>query len=118
MIKQTSAIFNILQELQGKYAPDVSAVGLERWVTELAVRNNKLDDLLLSRNDEKVQKSDVVVKEARTALDEAYRTILTRISAFVTIEGAESFEPFIRDLNVAIDNYTAILARRAGKKGS
>ena len=117
MNEQTSSISNILQELKSsKYAPDVAAVGIKRWVEELEARNIAFDKLMVDRFDEKTQKSDVVVKEARAALDEAYRAIVDRIHAYVLLEGKATYEQFISSLNTIIAQYADILSRRLGKK--
>ena len=114
--EQTSAVYNVLQELQGKYAADVKAVGIEEWVNELLARNEVFSALVKDRYDETSLKTDVILKDARALLDKAYFTITDRIGAFVLLEGAELHEPFIRSLNVVIDKYNAALARRLGKK--
>ena len=110
--EQTSATYNILQELQGKYAADVAAVGLERWVKELAARNEAFSELMEGRFYEKAIKSDVKVKEARALLDESYKGITERISALILLEGANEYEQFVRGLNVIIKEHADTLARR------
>ena len=114
--EQTASIINILQDLQGQYAADVAAVGIGRWVEELQARNNTFRELTKERYDETSLKSDVVLREARTALDAAYHSITERISAYVLLEGAAGFEKFIRSLNTVIEKYNETLARRSGKK--
>lgn len=114
--EQTSAVYNILQELQGKYAADVAAVGIEQWAAELQVRNNAFGALMKDRFDETALRTDVVLKEARSALDEIYRTIIERINALAVVEGVAGYEQFIRGFNAVIDKYAEALARRAGKK--
>ena len=114
--EQTSAVYNILQELQGKYAADVATVGIEQWAAELQARNIAFGALVKDRFDEVALKTDVVLKEARAELDVAYRAIIERIGAFVVLEGPAEYEHFIRALNVVVDNYADALARR--KKSS
>ena len=63
--EQTSAVYNILQELQGKYAADVKTVSIEPWVAELQSRNNALSALMKDRYDESALKSDVVLRNGR-----------------------------------------------------
>lgn len=114
--EQTSAVYNILQELQGQYAADVAAVGIERWVAELKTRNDAFGKLMKERFDEAALKSDVVVKEARAALDTAYRGITERIAALALLEGEAGYEQFVRALNIITEKYAATLTRRNGKK--
>ena len=114
--EQTSAAINILQDLHGEYAADVAAVGIGRWVEELQARNDALRALTKERYDETTLKTDVVLKEARAAVDEAYKSITERIGAYVLLEGVAAYEMFIRSLNTVIDKYNETLARRGSKK--
>ena len=114
--EQTSAVYNILQELQGAYAADAKTVGIERWVAELKARNEVFDKLMKERFDEAALKSDVVVREARAALDTAYRGIIERIGALALVEGEADYGQFVRALNVVTEKYAAALARRNVKK--
>ena len=115
MNEATSAIYNILQELNGKYAPDVALmVGLTDWVTELETCNGNFDQLMKNRYEESAMKSDLVLKECRQKVDEAYQNIVERINALVVIEGEADYKEFIRNLNIVIEKYTVILAHRRG----
>jgi len=118
LIEQTSAVHNVLQDLQGKYAPDVAKVGLGQWVEELLARNDAFDRLIVERFDEKTLKCDVAVKEARAALDTAYHVITERIAAYALLEGAAAYEQFIRSLNTIVEEYVSILSRHSSKKKS
>ena len=119
--EQTSATYNILQDLESsKYASDVARVGLGQWVSELKARNNAFAVLVRDRVDEGSVKVDIVLKKARTQLDEAYYTIAERINALAVVEGSASYEPFIRKHNLSISKYALLAmqsARRPGKKG-
>jgi hypothetical protein len=116
--EQTSALYNILQDLHGKYAADMAAAGLKPWVEELAARNAAFDKLMKERYDEAALKTDIVVKEARAALDESYHSLLERLAALMVLEGPAEYEQFIRALNIITEKYAATLARRHGKKKS
>ena len=109
--EETSAINNLLQELEGKYANDAETVGIKQWVAELKKRNNALSELMKNRFDESVSKSDIVVKEARAELDKAYRTITEKIDALVIVDGVKTYENFIRTWNAVIDKYAISLKR-------
>ena len=118
--EQTSATYNILQDLEsGKYAPDVAKVGLGRWVAELKARNTAFAGLMRERVDEGSLKVDIVLKKARTQLDEAYYAIAERVNAFVVIEGSADYEPFIRKMNINISKFSLLMPvrKKQGKKG-
>ena len=114
--EQTSAVYNILQELQGDYAADVTASGIENWVEELKKRNEVFRKLMQDRFSETALKSGVSVREARILLDRAYKDITDCINVFVLLDGAAAYEHFIRSHNVVAEKYSAILARRLGNK--
>ena len=104
--EQTSAVYNILQELQGKYADDCAAVKIDGWVNKLEQENEALNKLMGDRYDESAAKTDVVLKDARKELDEAYKKICEIINVYVILEGADNYEEFIKTLNVVIANYS------------
>jgi hypothetical protein len=114
--EETSAIYNILQELEGKYAEAAKTVGITPWIAELKTRNNKLSDLVKERFDESASKSDIIVKKARAELDRCYLSIAERINALVIVEGAAHYEAFIKTWNVIIAKYVSSSNR--GKKPS
>jgi hypothetical protein len=114
--EQTSATYNILQDLESsKYAPDIAKVGLGQWVAELKARNNAFAVLVRDRVDEGSVKVDIVLRKARTQLDDVYYSIVERINAFVVIEGAANYESFIRKLNISVAKY-ALLAMQASRR--
>ncbi len=81
---------------------------------ELERKNQALDELIKQRYDESAQRSDLVLKEVRAQVDDAYRAITERIDALMLIEGSVVYEEFIRRLNVVIEKYNNTLARRQG----
>jgi hypothetical protein len=103
--EETSAIYNILQELQGKYAPDVATVGISQWISELQTRNAAFENLVKERFDETASRTDIVLKKARAELDEAYRVIVELIDALAIVKGEANYEPFARTLNAVIAKY-------------
>lgn len=104
--EETSAIFNLLQDLRSaKTAPDVAAVGVGAWVNELERRNGVFDSLVKTRYEETGERSDVVLKAERAKVDEAYRAIVKRINALAEVEGEAAYKPFIDTLNAVIAKY-------------
>jgi hypothetical protein len=110
--EETSAMYNILQELEGKYAEAAKTVGITSWIAELKTRNNKLSDLMKERFDESASKSDIVVKVARAELDKCYVSIAERINALVIVEGTADYEAFIKTWNVVVAKYVVGLGRK------
>ena len=111
----TSAVFNLLQELKGKYAADVALIGATAWVAELQSCNGAFDQLMKTRYQETAMRTDLVLKDCRQNVDDTYHDIVDHINAHVVLEGDAAYAEFIRNLNVVIDKYAAILASRRGK---
>jgi len=111
--EQTSAVYNILQELKGKYASDVTAVGIGGWVSELEVRNNAFAELMRERFGETADRVDIVLRDARAELDAAYLAIRERINALVVVEGEAVYENFIRNFNAVIAKYALLVKPRS-----
>jgi hypothetical protein len=103
--EETSAIYNLLQELKGEYAADIKTLGAADWVTELETVNNNFEKLVKERYEESAQRSSLVLKEVRAAIDDACRSIIKRIDALMLVEGGEQYADFIRRLNVVIEKY-------------
>jgi len=103
--EETSAVYNILQELQGKYTTDVETVGIAYWVAELKARNNALEALVKERDSEEASKTHVVMKEARKAVDAAYKQICEIINVYMVLEGETTYGVFAKTMNEVIARY-------------
>ena len=112
--EQTSAVYNILQELKGKYAADAATVGISGWVGELETRNNAFEALMQERFDETAAQTDIVLRDARAEVDAAYFGIRERLNALIIVEGAAAYENFVKTLNAIIAKYNALVYARHG----
>jgi hypothetical protein len=114
--EQTSAVYNLVQDLNGRYAPDVTTAGIKMWVDELETSNNTVADLVRDRFEEAELRTDIVLRQKRGEVDEAYRAVIARVEAFAVVDdNAALFLEFIRSLNIVIDKYNDILAQRKGR---
>ena len=109
--EQTSAIYNILQELNGNYAADVELLRLTEMVAELERANNALDALMKTRLAEAAERNPDTMEAARRETDEAYTAIRKRINALVEVEGPENYAAFITKLNLLIDEYKLLITK-------
>ena len=115
--EQTSAVYNILQEFNGKYRADAEIIGIYDMVEELEIRNKAMDALIKKRMNEASKKNTGNLKTIRMSVDKYYLDIRKRINAAVVIEGEENYSQFISKMNVLVDRYKKLLARvrKAGK---
>jgi len=114
--EETSLLYNLLQELNGKYAADVTAAAVSGWVQKLAATNEAFDALLQTRRGEYNERNDLVLRECRLEVDAAYNAIRERVNAGVVFEGPEKYAAFIKELNGLIAENNTALAMRKGRK--
>ncbi|MCL2282366.1 MAG: DUF6261 family protein [Fibromonadales bacterium] len=116
--EETSAIYNLLQDLRSpKYQADTTAVGLTEWATELETRNKALEALVRERDSETDSKTDIVLKEARNALDDVYNELTERAEAFALVgTNPAPYVALIEAFNVVVDRFNRLL-NGSGKRG-
>ena len=115
--EETSAVYNLLQELQGKYSSDIQKIGLKNWVDNLQKTNEDFDALVKGRYDEEAAKTDAVMKEVRKEMDAAYKNLCDIINVFAMIDDDKDvFDLFIKTLNVIIAKYTTMIQQTGKKK--
>ena len=116
--EQTSATYNLLQDLKGKYAQDANIAGLNEWVEELEAANIIVDKLIMDRYEEGAEKTDLVLRKVRMEIDEVYKKIVNGINALTDLDGEEQYIDFIKLYNQIADKYNDILALRTGRTKS
>jgi len=113
--EQTSAVYNLMQELRGAYAETVNTAGLRAWVDELETANLAFIELYRERQDETAQKPDFILSQERKNLDTAYRQLVQCLSALFIMEGKQLHAEFIRLLNTLVAKHKTLFAQRVGK---
>jgi len=115
--EESSGIYNLLQDLTGKYAADVAKVGLRTWVERLETANNNFRQLMKERGDETAEKTELAMKESREKTEKAYRSLIEQIEALAKVEGPDAYAEFVRRHNVEVDRFNDTVARQKGKGG-
>lgn len=115
--QETSKIYNLIQELRSPtYSSEIALMRLDDWVAQLETSNQAFETLTRQRVEEISQRTLLKVKQTRTDVDEIYRSIITRIEAYLNIgEEVSAYSQFIPELNTLIDNYRNLLAQRQGR---
>lgn len=114
--EESAAITNILQELNGKYAPDIALLNLQEWVAKLEADNTQFLTLIKDRYADLNLEAIANMPQVRSQIDEVYRTIVERINALVIVEGSEAYIAFVNSLNQRIAHYRNVLKQRQGTK--
>ncbi len=122
---QSAKTYKLIQELHTNYSADVAALALEPWLDELERLNNIVVDLLRQRNDEKTNRTSLVMREVRTRADKAYRSLVRAVEALYEVASmglggdgvgpAAPYKEFIERLNAMIEHYSNTIAVRKGR---
>jgi hypothetical protein len=113
--EETASITKLIAEVKGSLVNDIATLGLSDWMAELDSRNKAFDTLMKSRYSEEAIKTDLQMKSVRVEIDAVYRSIIERLDALMLINGAATYEPFVRELNARVDRYNNIFAQRKGR---
>ncbi len=103
--KETGLLVNFVQDLEGKYREQVDALALGAFVEKLKAANEEVRSLTGQRTDERSAKSAGALKAARTASDEAYKTLVMHVNAHALLEGDADYAAFIGYANTEIDHF-------------
>ena len=113
---ESAAVDSILAILNGSdYIPDVQALHLESWLTELARLNTLFKSYAAATEQEQGGKPDISFKTARRETDSAFRLLSRRITAIIELDGPEESLPLISEYNVHVNHYNTLVRRRYGR---
>jgi hypothetical protein len=111
--QETAAIYNLLQDLKGPQAAEVSTLGLGGWVTAIEKANKEFETGFTRRTQESVAQSPYGIKPVRTQTDRNVREMFDRVDAFaLTAAKPEPYDAFITQMNGFSDYYKRLLAAR------
>jgi hypothetical protein len=116
--EQTSGIYNLIQDLEGKFSLDVQKISATEWVAELKKRNNEYNELVRSRDTESSLKPSAKLKDIRIKIDRSYRDIISIVESLTKVSDddteLETYQGFIAALNPVIERYRNRIAQREG----
>jgi hypothetical protein len=97
--EESAAVKILVVDLQGAYAPQVSTLGLNVWVIEIAAAQAAFEQIFLLRSAEHVERPQGRLKDIRKEIDALYRQIMERIDAYTILNGTSVTGVFISKLN-------------------
>ena len=112
---QTQGEEQLLNELE-KVKADVETIGLTGWVNHLKDAHKAFLAVNTDRNAEDDAKPETNMRDARLSSDAAYKALVDRINAYITIDGGAIFDSFVTRLNGRIADYNTTIAQRKGRK--
>ena len=113
-IKEMNLIRQMLDDLQGRYAADVAALGLGIFVEKLAASNAAVRQAQLQREDDNAGTVTGQTVAWRRETEKKYRDFVEMLNARTLVFGDADYVPFIDKLNASIAHYRQILAVAAG----
>ena len=112
--EETSAIYNLVQEVMENNSANAEKLGLVPWMDKLKADNQAYEALVTGGYEEEAAKTELKAKTTRAEVDKVVRQIIERIEALIVIEGEETYTEFVRRLNLIFDRYANTLAQRQG----
>jgi ElaB/YqjD/DUF883 family membrane-anchored ribosome-binding protein len=110
----TASVHNFLQEMRGKFAPDVESLGLREWIEQLDENNQEFSTLVLQRNEEQSEKTSLKMKDLRKEIEDCYVEMIKRIEAVTILQSDHTLTDVINKLNANLERYKNTLAQRQG----
>ncbi|MDR3340290.1 MAG: DUF6261 family protein [Candidatus Symbiothrix sp.] len=112
---EATAVGILIDDLRGKFTGDVTLLGLAGWIDELEAAHKAFDELFEQRNVEWAGKPDANLRDVRKQVDDTYRQMIERIAAAATLDDAETYTEFIRQLNREISYFNEHSPRHTRK---
>jgi hypothetical protein len=115
---ETARLYNLIQELNTNWQPQLTALSLTSWVVELDKANKAFDNKMKERSHEKEdRKLDYGVKDAREWMYVDYQQCCNRLMAateFDTIDVNQECKKFVSLWNVIVKEAKNVLATHLG----
>lgn len=100
--KETGLLVNFIADLETKYTTQVAKLGLASVVAGMKEANERVRSLTLQRTEDRMAQGVGVMKNARTATDEAYRQLVKMVNAMAMVFGEADYVAFIDYVNTEI----------------
>jgi hypothetical protein len=113
---ESAAIYNFLQDMNGKFAGDVKLLELGGFVTDLEQYNSQFTAVVDERYNERTEKPDRKLAELRREVDAMYGNLIKVIESFMLTNPDHGLDDFVRKLNIIIKNYKTLYAQEQGRK--
>ena len=116
--EETSGVYNLTEDLEGRFANDIELIGGTDWVAQLKASNNAYNALTKKRDAESTEKPDDKVKQIRAEIDIAYYDITAAVETFAKLAETpveiERYNSYINSLNTIAERYKNRIAQREG----
>ncbi|MGM9620506.1 MAG: DUF6261 family protein [Bacteroidaceae bacterium] len=117
--RETGMLTNLIADLEGKYKPQVEALSLTAYVTNLKAANQRVATLMGTRDDNSAGTVVGALRASRRATDEAYRLLVRMVNSLAMVFGDADYADFIDRTNARIVRYKReVLGQKATPDGT
>lgn len=119
-MKETTAISQMIQDMEANCQADLALTGLDEWFTDLKTKNEAFLAKMNERTDEQSGMQKGIVRDTRLQVEAAYHDLIKAINAMSICEvpAGLDFNAPIDRLNAEVEHYRQILARKGVSTGS
>ena len=115
--RETANITVLIEDCEGRFAPQVAKLGLQAYVEALKSANCKVEELLLSRINARQGRRVGERRLARRASDEAYLKLVKIVNSISVLGIVPDLDRFLNRMNYLIKRYKEqVLTKRKRKK--
>ena len=111
--EESGVLHNLLQDLQALPADELRYAGLDVWIEALATAESEYLAAVATRTVEEAARVNGIVKQTRSAAENAYRQLVALVNALACANGSEPYADFVSHLNALIDRQKTVLKTRA-----
>ena len=104
--------------METDHVADMATLGITTWVAQLKADNLAFVDLVSDRNKEYVGETQLVMRDVRNEVDEAYRKFVKRVNSLIDVYGETDYTEFVIAMNVSIKHYNDLVAQRQGRNNA
>ncbi|MDR0989008.1 MAG: DUF6261 family protein [Prevotellaceae bacterium] len=101
----TGLFSNLIDDLEGKFAPAVKTLNLQQVVVDIKAANTELQQVVKERLDETTNNGTSRLIDARKETDKAYREFTEVVETLDMMDGGDTYADFIDHINVLIKHY-------------
>lgn len=85
--EESNALYNLMEDIDGKYATDVTLLGLGKWVNNLREAEQKFQSYRAERTQEDIAKPVEELRKVRRQMDALYHSIINVLYARLMADG-------------------------------
>jgi hypothetical protein len=126
---ESAAIYNLLQDLRGEYAPDIALLGFASWVTAIDKAEQDFLTSKVERTEETIEKPKENLRLLRRQVDILYNAMINMLNAKLLADGlggkivvkpdfdhGNATYNFVIAWNEDVKTYRNLLMQRAGRR--